>query len=189
MESSALLTASIVVVFFFIVLILMTLVVRNDVRFRVPLFLVVISFLLLVFGVGMIYSESIAIIDGLERRSWPVVKGRIVTSEVSGTRAAHPEIHFEYTVDGVTYSGSTDMGTPGFGSRNARKETAGTVVRQYPPESLVLVHYSPNDHAIGVLRPGPEWSDFMRLSAGIIAYAIGLFVLMSKFAQRWTNTN
>jgi len=140
---------------------------------RIPAGLVIFSILLIITGAGLIYLNSCVIAEGMAAKSWPRVTGIITGSQIVGERAFHPEITFRYAVDGHVYDYKTDLGTPGFGNKRSRLDTAERILRDYPVGIKVNVYYDPSDPARATLRVGPPWHAFIKLGLGIIVLITG----------------
>ena len=129
----------------------------------------------------MIYSNEEAIESGMAERSWPSTEGVVIRSEIAGIRAYHPEITFRYNVAGKVCSLTTDLGTPGFGNRNSRLDTARRITANFPVGRRVTVHYDPDSPSHAFIRIGPSWQVFIKLSVGIIIMGIGLIGFAGNF--------
>ncbi len=114
-------------------------------------------------------------------RSWPTVSGEVVSSDVTGARAIHPDIAYRYEVDGRSYEGISDIGMPGFGNRRSRLETAEIIVHDYPPGTIVTVHYDPDNPADSTLSHGLEYGPMLQLAFGFLLYLGGVFLLPWRF--------
>jgi hypothetical protein len=154
---------------------------KRSVLPELPISLVVFSFMLVVTGTWMIYTNEEVIEAGLAERSWPSTDGVIIKSEVAGKRAYHPEITFRYSVAGKAYLRTTDLGTPGFGNRNSRLDTAERISENFSAGSHVTVHYDPGEPGHAFIRIGPSWQVFIKLSLGIIIMVTGLIGFAGNF--------
>lgn len=131
------------------------------------------SFLLIFVGIGAAVAvvEMISGFVDLRRElsmtRWPIVEGAIVTSEVGGERAFHPEITYSYEVNGIDYSGSSALNAPGFGGKRNRLEQAEILARQYSAGSPISVHYDPSDPAISVLKAEVTYNTYLQLALGL----------------------
>ncbi len=113
------------------------------------------------------YSEIRRLERYLPIEHWPGVPGKVLAAEVVGKLAYEPKITYQYDVNGQIYSGSTDMGVPGFGNKSARMDVAQKIVAANPPGKRVTVHYNPDNVADSRLRISPPWNVFMQISAAI----------------------
>jgi hypothetical protein len=134
-------------------------------------------------GALIIISESAEIDLFLKLRNWPSTEAKIISSRVEGKRAFHPEIIYEYIVAGKTYSGTTDMGVPGFGTKANRLNVAETNVIHNPAGKIITVHYDPNDPSVSRLKILPSYTVFLLLSVGSILFGAGLWGVLAGFLK------
>ncbi len=120
----------------------------------------------------------------LDVRSWPTVSGEVVSSDVTGSRAIHPNVAYRYSVNGREYDGVSDIGMPGFGNRRSRLETAEIIAHEYPPGTIVTVHYNPDSPAESSLSHGLEYGPILQIPFGFLLYLGGVFVLPWRFRLR-----
>ena len=138
-----------------------------------------IVFLLLTFsGIYLVISESAEIDQFLTIRNWPAAEAKIVSSRVEGKRAFHPEIIYEYQIGDKTYTGETDMGVPGFGTKANRLNVASTHVIRYPAGSMITIHYDPKNPSISFVKILPSYTVFLLLSVGSILFGGGFWGLL-----------
>ncbi len=156
---------------------------------ELPVSLVIFSSLMIMAGAGMIYIHENEIENDLVEKSWPKTEGIIIGSEVAGKRAFHPEITCEYAVDGKRYELKTDLGTPGFGTKRSRQDTAERILAEYPIGKAVMVTYDPAQPSQAFLRVGPSWQAFLKLSLGIIILVTGLIGFTGNILMRFLKTN
>jgi hypothetical protein len=146
----------------------------------VKLFLVFITCI----GAAIIVIESHDIDQFLEMRKWPTVEAKIISSRVEGQRAFHPEIIYEYAVSGETYTGTTDMGVPGFGTKANRLNVASTNVVHNPVGKIITVHYDPHNPSNSQLRIVPTYTTFILLSVASMLLGTGLWGVLSAFIKK-----
>ncbi len=115
--------------------------------------------------------------DHLEQK-WLSVEGEVVSSEVIGDRAFHPDIRYRYCVSNQEYLGSTDLNTPPFGGKRNRLETAESIVGDFPVGKKIKVYYDPENPSISMLRIGIKYGIYIQLAAGILLLNAGLFGIM-----------
>lgn len=140
--------------------------------------------ILMIAGILVMTVGAVRLRVDLDVRSWPTVSGEVVASDVAGTRAIHPNISYRYQVNGKEYSGVSDIGMPGFGNRRSRMETAETIVHDYPPGTIVTVHYNPDDPAQSTLSHGLEYGPALQIMFGFLLYLGGVFMLPWRFRLR-----
>ncbi len=118
---------------------------------------------------------------GLLSRNWPTTVGRVVRTRPHGNSSTpgianlwvvDPGIEYEYTVDGLVYTGRTVS----FGGIPATVDGAGTVLLQYPVGSAVTVWYDPDDPDRAVLQPGAAGGAWTEAVFGLVLVVAGLLV-------------
>ncbi len=95
-----------------------------------------------------------------------------------GDRAYSPQLKCKYEIEGNEYTLTTDLNTPGFGRKRSRRQTSEIILNDYPVGSVVKIHYNPENPGDAYIRTGPYWSDYMRLSLGVVIFAIGLYGIL-----------
>jgi ABC-type transport system involved in multi-copper enzyme maturation permease subunit len=145
----------------------------------------VIFFCLIVGVILMLYSSN-EISTSLLRQTWPVIKAKVVQTNITGERAYNPEIHCRYEVDGKLYTLSTDLKTPGFGRKRSRRQTAEIILNDYQIGSEVQVKYNPKNPEEAVVRTGPYWSNYMQISVGILLSVLGLYGIVGIIIKKAT---
>jgi hypothetical protein len=100
----------------------------------------------------LIWTASKNIRLARESASWPTAPGAVTKSERTARLwQKQPRVTYSYAVDGKVYtSGNVIIG----GAVNPKATDA--TLSLYPLGSTVTVHYSPRDHALAVLEPGPS---------------------------------
>lgn len=144
----------------------------------------IVFFLLTLSGIFIVISESGEIDLFLVMRNWPTTEAGIISSRVEGKRAFHPEIIYEYRVGEKTYTGETDMGVPGFGTKANRLNVAATNVVQNPVGKIITVHYDPQDPSCSLLRIVPSYTVFILLSVGSLLLGAGLWGVLTVFTGK-----
>lgn len=138
----------------------------------------------LVFGILLILLSANAISESLVKKSWPTTKARIVKTNITGERASNPELHLSYEVDGKQYSFTTDLKTPGFGRKRSRRQTAEIILKDYPVNSEVGLKYNPKNPEEALIRTGPYWSDYMKISIGVLFSVLGLYGILGILIKK-----
>lgn len=147
-------------------------------------FFLLIAVGLLIAGILLITYSSDKISTALLRQSWPATTATVVEINIVGERASNPELNCEYEVERKKYALITDLNTPGFGRKLSRRQTAEIILDDYPVGSEVRIHYNPENPAEAYIRTGPYWSDYMRLSLGVLLFAIGLYGVLGSVLQK-----
>lgn len=157
---------------------------QSDLSFR----LAWLGLLLGALGVFLIFHASVKVQAGFDHRRWPETAGVVVSADVEGTRAFHPNVIYEYTIESVTYRDSTDLYQPAFGGRSRRHDVAVKGAAEYVPGSRVTVWYDPGRPSESVIILRVDWSYYAILGLGMIltmGLAAARFILRgSKQALR-----
>lgn len=100
-----------------------------------------------------LFQPLISEIDASE--SWPSTSGMVLSSVVVERNSSEgawysPEVEFEYTVDGATY---TAVDAPIFGTHIdlGSRTAAQKIIDQYPPGRAVAVYYHPRWPSVALL--------------------------------------
>jgi hypothetical protein len=144
-----------------------------------------LAIILLLFGLSLTYLSATEISEALTRQSWPIIKATVINTEIVGDRAFSPLLKCEYTVDGKTYTLTTDLKTPGFGRTKTRRQTSEIILNEYPLGSKLHIRYNPDNPEEAFIRTGPYWSDYLQISLGVLLSVCGLCgwigILIRKF--------
>jgi hypothetical protein len=136
-------------------------------------------------GILSLFFSAQQWILGEASLNWPKAQGEIVVSEAIactyklGNRRHHGyrvRIIYEYSVNGVLYSSKKITY-----ANDLFIETCGDaqeVMTQYPLGKAVLVHYSPKNPKISVLRPGG--TSFISIGFSMILLILGAKSLMGN---------
>jgi len=146
---------------------------------------VIICFLIC--GILLILFSSNAISESLVRQSWPATMAKVVETNITGERAYNPELHCTYEVAGKQYFFSTDLKTPGFGRKRSRRQTAEIILKDYPIGSEVRLKYNPKNPEEALIRTGPYWSDYMKISIGVLFTVLGLYGIVGVLIKKTTS--
>jgi Protein of unknown function (DUF3592) len=138
---------------------------------------------LLAGGLLLPYSAP-EISASIASRDWPVTEGVVSDTTRVGERAILPLVTYTYQVSGVSYTASTDLAVPGFGSKRYRGQTASKILAAYPPGRAVTVHYDPADPGKSALRPGLRWAPLMRFTVGaMLLLAFGALAPVARWKR------
>jgi len=144
---------------------------------------VVFPIFLVIAGIGAIIYGYVETSNAKASNSWPVVQGKILSSEVGSylSRSAMryiPKISYEFEVDGEVFTGKKVMFAD---VESSSKGSPQRLVSKYPQGSSADVYYKPENPAVSVLLPGNKG---LRTSAGylfgglLLAMSIGVFFQM-----------
>ncbi|NOG43900.1 MAG: DUF3592 domain-containing protein [Calditrichaeota bacterium] len=119
-----------------------------------------------------------------EMTKWSTINGVILDGKVVGERAKRPELAYNYHVDGVTYTGYSDLATPSFGGKNYRDQSSRAVVSKYEKGDSIHVFYNPQNPEQSVLKILPKWSSYLQYGLGIIFLVLAFTLLFSGLLER-----
>jgi len=108
-------------------------------------------------------------------QGWPEATGMVTQSAVEVDDGYEVRVVYEYSVNGVGYSGSRIQ----FGSQTSylRKGRAEAAVSRYPVNSHVTVYYDPENPAEAVLdRTSPSGLEYMVI--GIVCLVMMVLVIL-----------
>jgi len=137
-------------------------------------------------GIVFMYRAVSGRLKSKKAQSWPVVNGRVISSEVvedrfrsatgKATIAFVPDISYEYNVNGTSYTGSTVI----FGATTYDYLTASRICEKYTPESEPKVYYNPTNPQDSVLLP--QATEGLRsLIPGIFFIVTGIIIGVMGF--------
>lgn len=154
--------------------------------FNFAVWIIPLAFCFLIIGVILMLHSANDISESLERQSWPALEAKVVNTDIIGERAYSPQLSCEYIVEGKVYTIITDLKTPGFGRKKTRRQTSEIILNEYPVGSKVQVRYNPSSPGEAYIRTGPYWSDYMKISLGVLLSLLSLYgligVLIKKFS-------
>lgn len=101
------------------------------------------------------------------RRNWPQAHGVVTDAHITGEKAIAPVVKYNYTIIDSTYSGASDLGTPGFGNAAKRLDAARTLLSDYPPGKSIKVHYNPAYPSESYLTTAVPWNAYMQFGLWI----------------------
>ena len=111
--------------------------------------------------------------------SWPTVNGTVLESDLekhSGESTTYSaNIVYRYTVEGEDFD--SDRVWFGGGYSTSNRSEMQDVVREYPVGQAVTVHYSPENPAEAVLKPGAFTSSYVLYVIGLVFLVIGGLML------------
>ncbi len=138
-------------------------------------------------GIAAIIGLVLTILGGMQleksfgMRSWDVVTGKIIASEVIGERAKRPRVTYKYSIAESEFEGVTDLDQPSFGGRNQRRSTANIKASLYSIGDTVTVFVNPDNPQESTLRPHPFWSEYAQAGFGLFLLMFGGAVLFGRY--------
>lgn len=140
-------------------------------------------------GIATLIFGSVSSIEAFYSRSWPIVEGVIKVSQVDtylsqsdtgATTMYHPQVSFNYFVNGKQYH--SDLISLGDYSTSDQKQTEN-MLSLYPIGKLVRVYYDPGRPDRAVLEPGPTGGLLIPLFVGTAVTALGVIMTILLFRQ------
>jgi len=110
-------------------------------------------------------------------RQWPKTTARLIRSWLAEYRTYgsslvySPMVEYEYEVIGKSYSGDCIDYSSQSGSKRWAQKVLDEVGTNH---DYIQIHYSPDDHAISVIRPGFRFIHFLRLFIGFVMILVGI---------------
>jgi len=145
---------------------------------------VYVALALSVAGLAAIMWGAGEIAEGWQRRGWPETRGVVLDSRVEGTRAYHPEVVYQYTVDGNVYRDSTVLHQPSFGGRSRRYEVAVKEAALYAAGDSVPVYYDPAEPQHSDLITSVFWADYATAGVGAVLLGFGVCLWLMWIRRR-----
>jgi hypothetical protein len=171
---------------FFIVAVILTVSWQQLKNFSFGKISLILGISFLIAGILLIIDSSDEISRAFSRRSWPETMAQVVETNIVGERAYNPQLSCKYEVEGKLYTLTTDLKTPGFGRKRSRRQTAGIILNEYPVGSEVRIYYNLENPKDAYIRTGPYWSDYMKLSLGILLSVLGLYGILGMTINKFT---
>jgi hypothetical protein len=144
---------------------------------------------LILFGFGSVLAfvlERSAMGDGAASENWPSVAGKITLSMAGSTgprdsKTYHPEVSYEYTVDGKTFTSKRISFAVAQIQRASQLEIE-EYLKQYPEGADVEVHYDPEDPSTSCLETGLQLGTAFLIGVGCMA--VGGLVILGGLVSR-----
>jgi len=133
---------------------------------------IALALVMILLGAVAGYFEAQELAQLRARRSWPQALGIVTDAHIAGEKAIVPVVKYNYTVADSSYSGASDLGTPGFGNAAKRLDAARTLISDYPPGKSIKVHYNPVQPSESYLAAAVPWNAYMR-------YGLWIFLLIA----------
>ena len=141
----------------------------------------VFMFGLIAIGVVFLYKGVAGRLKSKKAQSWPHVKGKVLSSEVTEDRylnptgkatiAYTPDVVYEYNVSGQKYTGKNIV----FGQTNYDYIVASRISEKFAADTTPLVYYNPANPSESVLVP-KSTEGLRSLVPGIYFIVSGLLV-------------
>jgi hypothetical protein len=141
----------------------------------------VCALLFVLIGIGLLLSAVWDMCLAAESSDWPQAEGTILESRLeteNGPEGAayRPQVRYRYFIDGAPMIGTRAC----FGDRLlvSWSAPARRIVRTYPPETTVSVHYDPDYPYDSVLEPGVNALLIFQAAFGAVFAAFGAFFVI-----------
>ncbi|MFH1701620.1 MAG: DUF3592 domain-containing protein [Candidatus Zixiibacteriota bacterium] len=132
----------------------------------------------------MIFCNSFILLNNaLAKSSWPSVRGIIISSNIAGERAIHPDIVYEYEIQGVLYSGVSSLNTPPFGNKRKRYDIASKEIINFSVGDTINVLINPKDPSESYIKHQFTVDIYVKLALGATLLMLSGF--FSPSVMRW----
>jgi hypothetical protein len=159
---------------------------RKFKQINTPKWVVPLTVCFLIFGTILMLNSANDINESINRKSWPTLMAKVIDTDIIGDRAYSPQLSCQYTVEDKVYTLITDLKTPGFGRKKTRRQTSEIILDDYPVGSTVRIRYNPENPSEAFIRTGPYWSDYLKISLGVLLAVLGIYglsvVLIGKYS-------
>lgn len=147
---------------------------KNKSKIRKSLYIKILSGIVFIIGILLIAVETKNLSVTLEEKSWNTTEGKIIKSQIIGNRAIKPMVIYEYYIEEVRYTDTSNLKVPMFGGKRKKYDVAFELISQYPKGGKVTVFYDPKEARRSTLKPGASWAVYSKLSLGLILFVVGL---------------
>lgn len=135
---------------------------------------------------GFVYGKPL-LDQAKASESWPTVAGQVLTSELDSHRSDgktmyKPLVVYRYDVDDEEFESDRIWFGGGYSTND--RAAMQKIVKDYPVDSEVKVHYDPASPDVSVLLPGAFTSSYALFGGGMVALVLGgiaLAVVAVKF--------
>jgi hypothetical protein len=87
---------------------------------------------------------------------------------------------YKYRVGESEFIDSSSLGIPSFGNRRIRLDESEKLTAEYAAGDTVTVHYNVDNPRQSLLYAREDWAEYMRLSLGVMLFALGVFGLTHR---------
>lgn len=138
----------------------------------------IVGLLLAALGICAVAAGIFTHIRATASRSWPSVRGKIVTCRLHAMGDSEEpdkwrvEVAYEYEVGGVPYTGTTVAPGQDFVTVSGRSSLM--VADRFPLHSMVPVYYDPEKPSRALLEPGETKHALAMVGVGVLLGIVGL---------------
>lgn len=137
---------------------------------------------------ALLYYGAREVRRAKESPSWPTTEGKVLLSELAHntnnenqTTTYKASIVYVYTVNQHEYTASQIS----FGEmQTSDPKDAYAILRRYPKDTTVTVHYLPSSPDVAVLEPGTSWTCYLLLALGVL-FLFGDLALIAAGVGIW----
>jgi hypothetical protein len=143
--------------------------------------IIVFTFFLLMLFAWFTFSV-IGVTKAIITKSWPKIKGSIISTEVKevksfkGATKFAPVVHYSYTFNNEEFISDKYSSTLARGS----SIWADEVISHYPDNSAISIYYNPQNPKESVLDPGLHADNYWR----VILSSFFIFVVLLAFIKQ-----
>ena len=134
--------------------------------------------ILIITGAVMTVIDADEIAEGFHQRQWLHADGTIIESDISIERAIEPHITYQYSVDSISYTKTTNLFVPKFGNKRKQFDVARETTHEYHPGQQIIVYYNPVNPQQSTLKPGVPWDIYGKVGFGMCLFILGLTGLL-----------
>lgn len=145
-----------------------------------PLARFVLGAIFVLSGIFVLFAGCWNLFLGFKSKNWPKGTAKILSSEVERHRGSKggtmygAEVHYEYSVNGVTYHNNKIS----FGDYQSNSPVrAKRLENKYQEDHEFPVSYDPTNPERSVLEPGPQFMQLLIVLIGALFFGVGMFLL------------
>jgi len=136
------------------------------------------SLIVLHVGVALILTNLGRLNVAIDRYDWPSAPGKVVSARLADSVNFVAVLDYSYMVGNHQYSGTTDLGAPGFGSKSKRFQAAETLINLHRAGDSLTVYYNPDKLSESVVIRNLPWFVYMQLFFGATVFMLGFGLLL-----------
>ena len=120
--------------------------------------------------------------------NWPTASGLVLESKVvrrrsnnSGRSTYSSKVSYQYQIEGKTFESKTVW----FGGNisTSDRSMSHKIVKKYPANKKIVVHYNPEDPGIAVLEPGVFKTTYFYYLLGWIFLCVGILMTVTPLVR------
>lgn len=134
-------------------------------------------------GIVFMASQISALQEYRRRQAWLPVPAVVESVQIAGHRAFHPEIALRYIVAGKTYTMTSSMNVPGFGSKRNRLDVAERITSSLAVGDTLTVFVDPDHPADAVVLRRLSYATYLILTTGFCFAVSGMVFMVLRRSQ------